>query len=123
MSFTGGWLPRKCCPYDSDIFSRNKNELLSFEVYGYIYPEPPLWFDSNGKQMYPLNSSIDDTMLSYRFNFFFPNISSVKEVYFKTSEDVFPNVMEILHYGVLPVERYDFRNGITTWRVSLPNHN
>lgn len=118
MSFTGQWKRNACCTYDQDDVPAPPQNLLVFEVSGYIYRTIPVWFSESGLRMTPIQFSASTNHLYYRFTFYKPQGSVCNNVYhFSTSDDIVPVIREVVSGKVMRVKRLTRHNGYTNWVV------
>lgn len=119
MAFSGIWNRYACCPENQDNLPTPLENLLIFEVNGYIYRTVPDWFDGYGNRMMTLQFSADARNMYYKFTFYksLTPSESNSHYYMSTSDDVFPVIIDGVTGREMNVTREDKHNGYTTWKV------
>lgn len=119
MAFSGRWKPYGCCPYDGNNIPSPPQNLMEFEVAGYAYRSVPIWFDSTGQRMIPLQFSMNFNSLIYRFSFYKKTGSLCSNTFhLSTSDDIVPIIHEIVTGKEMNVTRIAKHNGYTNWSVT-----
>jgi len=108
-----------CCTLDYANLPQSPPNLVVFYVSGFYYRTIPDWSDSNGAKLIPIQFSILEDELVYKYVFYKPNIPLCDMVWFmRTSDDIFPNIREWVTQKAMKVTRADKYNGYTTWMIS-----
>lgn len=119
MDFTEQWKRCGCCPSEQNIIPAPPQNIIVFVMTGYSYRTPPVWFDSTGQEMFPLQSSVLFDKLCYRWTFYRPIGDICDNVYhFSTSDDVVPVIFEEMSNRRMKVTRFAKHNGYTNWKVT-----
>nr|QBK85665.1 MAG: hypothetical protein LCMAC101_02600 [Marseillevirus LCMAC101] len=93
--------------------------LVTFYVSGFYYRTIPEFYDVNGVKLIPLQFSIIDDELTYKYAFYKPAGPLCNIVWFmRTSDDIFPRIYEWVTQIEMKVERVSVYNGYTTWAIS-----
>jgi len=119
MSFTGQWRRYGCCPLDQDDLPSPPQNLVVFEMIGYNYRSIPEWFDETGQKMLPIQFSVLHNNLLYRYTFYKRDDPLCDHVFhLSTSDGIFPLIYEKLSGKRMKVQKVNYHNGYTTWRVT-----
>ena len=108
-----------CCTLDYANLPQSPPNLVTFYVSGFYYRTIPDFYDSNGVKLIPLQFSIHQDSLSYKYAFYKPGGNICDMVWFmRTSDDIFPNIYEWVSQKEMTVTRASNYNGYTTWAIS-----
>jgi len=119
MSLSGQWKRYGCCLLDQDDLPAPPQNTVIFEMTGFNYRALPVWFDSTGQRMIPLQSSVLYDKLYYRWTFYRPQGDLCREVYhLSTSDDIVPTIIDAATGKKMDVQRITRHNGYTSWKVS-----
>lgn len=118
MSFSGTWGSKLCCQKESKFLPYPIEKLYIFDVMGFTYSSLPKWYDELSRQMTPLQLRAFPEMLLYRWLFYKGRPQNTW--YLKTSEDVFPTIIDRATNTLMLVKRVDRIGGLTLWKVSFP---
>ena len=116
-----GYLEKKygCCTLDGSNLPQSPPNLVVFYVSGFYYRTVPEFYDSNGVKLIPIQFSVLEDKLVYKYVFYKPNIPLCEMKWFmRTSDDIFPNIKEWVTQRVMNVTRAMKYNGYTTWEIS-----
>ena len=119
MSLSGQWKRFGCCPFDQDDIPAPPQNLAVFELTGFNYRTLPVWFDSTGQRMIPLQFSVVYDKLYYRWSFYKQQGDICENVYhLSTSDDVFPVIHDAVTGKKMNVKRTTRHNGYTSWFIT-----
>lgn len=121
MAFTGDTQMIKCCK-PSHQQPNPVHNLILFEVSGFRYQYMPIWIDSNGKRMIPLqlNETFNNCKLAYTWKFYKDVNKPLCDMFWflKTSDDIVPVVIEKITGTFMTVQRKEKCDGVTTWEIT-----
>lgn len=108
-----------CCALDYSNLPQSPPNLVVFYVSGFYYRTVPEFYDSNGVKLIPIQFSVLEDKLVYKYVFYKPNIPLCEMKWFmRTSDDIFPNIKEWVTQRAMNITRVMKYNGYTTWEIS-----
>jgi hypothetical protein len=117
----------RCCFHNEANIPATFDNLLTLTMSGYIYNKTPIWYDSEGFELRPLQFSLRARDLVYKWAFYShdSDINTIEIVegepglvYFvSTSDDVCPTICA--DGRELQIEKSAIHNGEVLWRVKL----
>ena len=106
-----------CCAPDTYHFPAPPQNIVVFDVTGYMYRAIPVWFNSTGERQMPLDFSVAFNKLLYRWTFYKPENQKCDVWYLSTSDDIVPVIHEFITGRKMKVTRHSKHNGYTNWEV------
>ena len=108
-----------CCMLEQANLPQSPPNLVTFYVSGFYYRTLPEWYDSTGASLIPLQFSILQEELVYKYAFYKPAGDICDMLWFmNTSDDIFPTIYEWVTQREMNVKRVFRYNGYTTWAIS-----
>jgi len=109
-----------CCTLDYANLPQSPPNLATFFVRGFYYRTLPEWYDADGVKLTPLQFSIINDEMTYKYAFYKPAIALSEMMwYMRTSEDIAPQIDEWVTLSKMKVRRLSTYNGYTTWEITV----
>jgi len=117
MSFGSQWRHYNC-HYDKN-YSQPKGNLIVIQLTGFNYSYIPDWYNEELHKMMSVNFYVDPDNMYYEWSFYRLNKHTGFICYISTSDNIVPVIHNRITGEKAHVQRVNFHNGYTLWKVSF----